>query len=242
MTATTTTDRLTLRITGGRPLHGTTTVQGSKNIALHLYAAAILADQPLVLTGAPAILDTGVCAEILHRTGTRAAISDGEFETRPADSYFPVVPDDLGRCIRTTPVIAAALLARSGKVTFPLPGGDAFCSRYIDLHLAAMEAAGADVEVRRPSSDRASNRRSPSPPTSWPAPVSVSPGRARKLCMSPAPTTSPGASSRSRPTVLRPPPWRSAPRSPAGPYTSTASRPTASRRAWYRCSPTPGSS
>ncbi|MFD7826993.1 hypothetical protein [Kitasatospora sp. NPDC059803] len=58
-------------------------------------------------------------------------------------------PDGLGRCIRTTAVIAAALLARSGKVTFPLPGGDAFCARYIDLHLAAMEAAGADAEVNR---------------------------------------------------------------------------------------------
>ncbi|MEV8323310.1 UDP-N-acetylglucosamine 1-carboxyvinyltransferase [Kitasatospora sp. NPDC056731] len=149
MTATTTPDRLTLRITGGHPLHGTTIVQGSKNIALHLYAAAILADQPLTLTGTPAILDTGVCAEILHRTGTRATIAEGEFETRPADSYFPVIPDGLGRCIRTTAVIASALLARSGKVTFPLPGGDAFCARYIDLHLAAMEAAGADVEVNR---------------------------------------------------------------------------------------------
>ncbi|MFF4927122.1 UDP-N-acetylglucosamine 1-carboxyvinyltransferase [Kitasatospora sp. NPDC001261] len=149
MTATTTSDRLTLRITGGRPLHGSTTVQGSKNIALHLYAAAILADQPLTLTGAPAILDTGVCAEILHRTGTHATVTDGEFETRPADSYFPVIPDDLGRRIRTTAVMAAALLTRCGKVTFPLPGGDAFCARYIDLHLAAMEAAGADVEVNR---------------------------------------------------------------------------------------------
>ncbi|WP_030247568.1 UDP-N-acetylglucosamine 1-carboxyvinyltransferase [Streptomyces sp. NRRL S-350] len=149
MTATTTTDRLALRITGGHPLHGTATVQGSKNIALHLYAAAILADQPLTLTGAPAILDIGVCAEILHRTGTRATITDGEFETRPADSYFPVIPDDLGRRIRTTAVMAAALLTRTGKVTFPLPGGDAFCARYIDLHLAAMEAAGAEVEVGR---------------------------------------------------------------------------------------------
>ncbi|MFJ4185483.1 UDP-N-acetylglucosamine 1-carboxyvinyltransferase [Kitasatospora sp. NPDC089509] len=149
MTDTATTSRLVLRITGGHPLHGSTTVQGSKNIALHLYAAAILADQPLTLTGAPAILDTGVCAEILHRTGTRATVTDGEFETRPADSYFPVIPDDLGRRIRTTAVMGGALLARSGKVTFPTPGGDAFCARHIDRHLAAMEAAGAAVEVSR---------------------------------------------------------------------------------------------
>ncbi|MFD7902965.1 UDP-N-acetylglucosamine 1-carboxyvinyltransferase [Kitasatospora sp. NPDC059747] len=149
MTTTTTTGRLALRITGGHPLHGSTTIQGSKNIALHLYAATILADQPLTLTGSPAILDTGVCAEILHRTGTRATITGDEFETRPADSYFPVIPDDLGRRIRTTAVMAAALLTRTGKVALPLPGGDAFCARYIDLHLAAMEAPGAKVRVDR---------------------------------------------------------------------------------------------
>ncbi|MFD5084240.1 UDP-N-acetylglucosamine 1-carboxyvinyltransferase [Kitasatospora sp. NPDC058406] len=144
-----TTDERTVYITGGRPLTGTATVQGSKNIALHLYAAAILADDPLTLVGAPEILDTGVVADILHRTGTRTTVVGTEFTTRPADSYFPVVPDDLGRRIRTTAVMAGALLARAGKVTFPVPGGDAFCARYIDRHLAAMAAAGAEVEVDR---------------------------------------------------------------------------------------------
>ncbi|WP_328966348.1 hypothetical protein [Streptomyces sp. NBC_00239] len=43
-------------------------MQGSKNIALHLYAAALLADTEPVLHQAPAILDTGVCAQILTRT------------------------------------------------------------------------------------------------------------------------------------------------------------------------------
>lgn len=148
-TDTTRSDERAVRITGGHRLVGTVTVQGSKNIALHLYAAAILADEPLALVGAPEILDTGVVADILHRTGTRAAVNGDEFATRPAGSYFPVIPDDLGRRIRTTAVMGAALLARSGKVTFPLPGGDAFCARYIDRHLAAMEAAGAEVKVAR---------------------------------------------------------------------------------------------
>ncbi|MFG2692717.1 UDP-N-acetylglucosamine 1-carboxyvinyltransferase [Kitasatospora sp. NPDC048407] len=147
ITGTTMTDQLAVQITGGRRLTGSTTVQGSKNIALHLYAAAILADAPLVLHGAPAILDTGVVAEILNRTGTPTAVAGEEFTTRPATSYLPVVPDDLGRRIRTTPVLGGALLTRAGQVTFPTPGGDAFCVRRIDRHLAAMEAAGAAVEV-----------------------------------------------------------------------------------------------
>lgn len=148
-TDTTTTDERAVRITGGRLLTGTTTVQGSKNIALHLYAAALLADEPLTLLGAPEILDTGVVADVLRRTGTPTTVVGSEFATRPAGSYVPVVPDDLGRRIRTTAVMAGALLARAGKVTFPLPGGDAFCARYIDRHLASMEAAGAEMEVGR---------------------------------------------------------------------------------------------
>ncbi len=146
-TAMPTADHQAVHITGGRVLNGTVPVQGSKNIALHLYAAAQLADEPLTLTGAPEILDTGVCAEILNHTGTPAKVAGGRFETSPAEGWYPVIPERLGRRIRTTAVMAAALLSRAGEVTFPTPGGDAFCRRLIDRHLAAMEAAGANVVV-----------------------------------------------------------------------------------------------
>ena len=136
-----------VRITGGTLLNGTVPVQGSKNIALHLYAAAQLVNEPLTLTGVPEILDTGVCAEILNHTGTPTKLTGDLFETAPGDACNPVIPDGLGRRIRTTAVMAAALLARAGEVTFPTPGGDAFCRRLIDRHLAAMEAAGAKLDV-----------------------------------------------------------------------------------------------
>ncbi|MEV7417700.1 UDP-N-acetylglucosamine 1-carboxyvinyltransferase [Streptomyces sp. NPDC089919] len=136
-----------LHVTGGHRLEGTASVQGSKNIALHLYAAALLTDEPLTLTGVPHILDTQICAQILTHTGTRAHIAGDHFEVAPAAAWHPVIPDHLGGRIRTTAVMAAALLARAGHVRFPLPGGDAFCHRLIDRHLAAMEAAGATVDV-----------------------------------------------------------------------------------------------
>ncbi|MCB5170133.1 UDP-N-acetylglucosamine 1-carboxyvinyltransferase [Streptomyces bambusae] len=141
------TDTRAIRITGGHRLEGTASVQGSKNVALHLYAASVLADEPLTLTGIPQILDTQVCAEILNRTGTPAAIAGDRFETRPAAAWDSVIPDEAGRRIRTTAVMAAGVLARVGRVRFPLPGGDAFCHRRIDRHLAAMEAAGARMDV-----------------------------------------------------------------------------------------------
>ncbi|MFF2403477.1 UDP-N-acetylglucosamine 1-carboxyvinyltransferase [Streptomyces goshikiensis] len=141
------TDTRAIRITGGHRLQGTTSVQGSKNIALHLYASALLADEPLTLTGIPHILDTQVCSEILTRTGTPTRIVGDRFETAPATAWHPAVPDELGGRIRTTAVLAAGLLARAGRVRFPLPGGDAFCHRLIDRHLAAMEAAGATLDI-----------------------------------------------------------------------------------------------
>ncbi|MGW1769348.1 UDP-N-acetylglucosamine 1-carboxyvinyltransferase [Streptomyces sp. NPDC002073] len=141
------TDTRAIRVTGGRRLEGTASVQGSKNIALHLYAAALLVDEPLALSGIPHILDTQVCAEILTRTGTPTQIVGDRFETLPAATWHPVIPDQLGRRIRTTAVMAAGLLARAGQVVFPLPGGDAFCHRLIDRHLAAMEAAGATLNI-----------------------------------------------------------------------------------------------
>ncbi|MCX5078921.1 UDP-N-acetylglucosamine 1-carboxyvinyltransferase [Streptomyces sp. NBC_00424] len=141
------TNRRIITIIGEAPLAGRITVQGSKNIALHLYAAALLADTPLVLHHAPDILDTGVCADILTHTGTHTVVYDGDFTVIPAPTLRPVVHHDLGARVRTTAVLAAAVLARTGEVDFPVPGGDAFCPRLIDRHLAAMEAAGARVTV-----------------------------------------------------------------------------------------------
>ncbi|WP_416971999.1 UDP-N-acetylglucosamine 1-carboxyvinyltransferase [Streptomyces sp. 4F14] len=134
-----------VQVTGGRPLSGRITVQGSKNIALHLYAASLLTDTPLDLNGAPDIIDTGICLEILRRAGAEAAYRDGHFTVSPAHRIRPVIDAGLGGQVRTTAVLAAALLACAGQVTFPYPGGDAFCPRLIDRHLAAMQAAGAEV-------------------------------------------------------------------------------------------------
>ncbi len=139
--------RTLVQVTGGQRLAGRVQVQGSKNIALHLYAAALAADTSTVLHNCPAILDTEVCAQIAWRAGISVTTGQGRFEVTHAQNPEPVIDPELGRRIRTTVVLAAALLARTGRVAFPQPGGDAFCARLIDRHLAAMQAAGADIEA-----------------------------------------------------------------------------------------------
>jgi UDP-N-acetylglucosamine 1-carboxyvinyltransferase len=138
-------DTALVRVTGGRPLSGRIPVQGSKNIALHLYAASLLADAPVTLSAAPDIIDTQVCAQILRHIGAQVEVTGGRFAVIPPRDLWPVVHAELGRRVRTTVVLAAAVLARTGQVAFPWPGGDAFCPRLIDRHVAAMRAAGAEV-------------------------------------------------------------------------------------------------
>lgn len=138
-------DRTCVHVTGGHPLSGRVPIQGSKNIALHLYAATLLADAPVTLAAAPDIIDTGVCAQILRHAGVHAEVEESRFVVTPASEVHPVIHPELGRRVRTTVVLAAAVLARTGQVAFPYPGGDAFCPRLIDRHIAAMRAAGAEV-------------------------------------------------------------------------------------------------
>jgi UDP-N-acetylglucosamine 1-carboxyvinyltransferase len=137
-----------LKVTGGRPLRGRYRVQGSKNASLHLLAAALLADAPVVLRRAPDIVDLFVYERLLRHAGWHAEMdgSRSRFTLGPAQQIRPEVHAVLGGLVRTTPVLAAALLARTGHVTWPRAGGDSFCERPTDRHSAVMRAAGAVVE------------------------------------------------------------------------------------------------
>ncbi|MFI7110368.1 UDP-N-acetylglucosamine 1-carboxyvinyltransferase [Nonomuraea sp. NPDC050227] len=136
-----------LLVSGGRPLHGRCLVQGSKNIALHLYAASLLIPDVVELSNAPDIIDTHVCAELLRSLGADADYADQTLRTKAAGKISSVIPAELGGRIRPTACFGAAVLVRAGRVAFPLPGGDAFCDRPIDRHLAVMASAGADITL-----------------------------------------------------------------------------------------------
>ncbi|WP_369228508.1 hypothetical protein AB5J52_48575 (plasmid) [Streptomyces sp. R39] len=137
-------------MSGGRPLHGTYQVQGSKNATLHLLAAALLADAPVVVRRAPDIVDLVIYERLLRHAGWQAqmdpkhSVFSLEATSRLRFEVHPV----LGSLIRTAPVLAAALLARTGRVTWPRrAGGCAFCPRPTDRHEAVMRASGAVLET-----------------------------------------------------------------------------------------------
>ncbi|WP_405814677.1 hypothetical protein OG241_08765 [Streptomyces sp. NBC_01390] len=139
-----------VKVSGEHTLRGRYQVQGSKNATLHLLAAALLADAPVTVRGAPDIVDLVVYELLLQHAGWHVerdrARSTFSFEPRGGLRYE--VHLGLGGLVRTTPVLAAALLARTGRVTWPRHvGGDAFCPRPVDRHEAVMRAAGAVLET-----------------------------------------------------------------------------------------------
>lgn len=137
-----------LHVTGGRPLAGSVTPQGSKGTAVLLYAAALSCAASVRLENVPAISDTSAFLLLAEKLGYRTGRDQNAIDIHPdSGAACSTIDEELGRSIRVTASIAAAVLANTGRVEFPFPGGDAFCARPIDRHLEAMRAAGASVEV-----------------------------------------------------------------------------------------------
>ena len=140
-------DRLVVRRSG--PLSGRVRVPGAKNSVLKLMAAAILADGTTRLTNVPDIADVGIMADLLDAIGIRAErVKPGVVELSHAGRLVPVAPYDLVERIRASIVVLGPLLARFGRASVSLPGGDDFGSRPIDMHLRGLEALGAEFEIR----------------------------------------------------------------------------------------------
>jgi UDP-N-acetylglucosamine 1-carboxyvinyltransferase len=131
---------------GGGRLTGSVRVQGSKNAALALCSAALLAEGRTTIRNVPSIVDVDIFMQIAAELGYRTAYDGGDLEVSEGDRPTAEIPGELGGRIRATACFAASVLARRGRVRFPLPGGDRFCERPIDRHLTAMRLAGAEIE------------------------------------------------------------------------------------------------
>jgi len=135
-------------IDGGIPLNGTIKVSGNKNAALPCIAAALLTDEPVVLRNIPDIEDVRVMLEVFTALG-------GEVESPQTNVYklhirnikSPEIPEEQARKIRASILFAGPLLARTGKVVLPPPGGDVIGRRRLDTHFLALTELGAKVRV-----------------------------------------------------------------------------------------------
>lgn len=139
------------RVRGGHPLNGTIRPQGNKNEALPVLAAACLTDQPMRFENLPDIEDARQMIEILRAIGVEVRYPvDGRFDTvelRATSNPQSDIPLALSSLLRGSVTLAGPLLARTGRVFLPRPGGDRIGRRRLDTHVLALQALGARVKV-----------------------------------------------------------------------------------------------
>ncbi|KKL04834.1 hypothetical protein LCGC14_2612090, partial [marine sediment metagenome] len=125
-------------------------IAGAKNACLALMPATLLSDEPLTLTNAPRLSDIATMTALLRSLGAEVtsmqsgqvlAMSSHELTSQRAD--YEIV-----RKMRASILVLGPLLARFGHAEVSLPGGCAIGARPVDLHLRALEALGAELELR----------------------------------------------------------------------------------------------
>ena len=135
-----------LKIDGGVPLTGEIAISGAKNAALPLMAAGLVTDGTLRLTNVPDLVDTRSMEVLLSNHGL-AVERDDDVVTMSGDVTNVDAPYDLVRKMRASILVLGPLLARHGQARVSLPGGCAIGTRPVDLHIRAMQALGAIVEL-----------------------------------------------------------------------------------------------
>lgn len=144
-------------ITGGVPLHGEVRCSGSKNAALPIMAAAILASEPVQIEAVPYLADVHTQARVLRHLGLSVVTTTGhglvdenvcQAMTLETVDPTPVrAPEGLVRRMRASFCVLGPLLARRGRAIVPLPGGCNIGNRPVDLHLKGLAALGASIRL-----------------------------------------------------------------------------------------------
>ena len=136
-------------IRGGVPLRGSVTISGSKNAALPLLCACVLAEDKCRIENLPNIEDINRLLEILSMLGAGIErISDSIIEIDPSTINGRIVTPEMASKLRASYHMLGALLARFGEVEITQPGGCRIGQRPMDFHIKGMRALGAEVSER----------------------------------------------------------------------------------------------
>jgi len=123
-------------------------VSGSKNAALPIMAAAILAEGPVRLQGVPRLADVATLSLVLRSLGLRVEhTADGDLRLETIDPEPVRAEYELVRRMRASFCVLGPLLARRGRAVVPLPGGCNIGHRPVDLHLKGLAALGAELKI-----------------------------------------------------------------------------------------------
>ncbi|WP_136685991.1 UDP-N-acetylglucosamine 1-carboxyvinyltransferase [Falsirhodobacter xinxiangensis] len=137
-------------VRGNGPLKGQIPIAGAKNACLTLMPATLLTEEPLTLTNAPRLSDIRTMTQLLGSLGAEvAALQGGQVLAMSSHNLTSQHADyDIVRKMRASILVLGPLLARFGQAEVSLPGGCAIGARPVDLHLKALEAMGAELDLR----------------------------------------------------------------------------------------------
>lgn len=135
-----------LEIAGGAPLHGSISIQGSKNGVLPVLAACMLGEGLCVIENCPAIGDVRDTLEIMRRLGCRISREGSTVCIDPSEAEGCLVDEETAVRIRSSILFLGALLGKMGKAMLPQPGGCAIGKRPVDLHLEALASLGVEFQ------------------------------------------------------------------------------------------------
>jgi len=137
-----------LEITGGERLSGEVRISGAKNAALPILAAALLAEGPVLLENVPHLNDVTTTVKLLRRMGVEIIFHDGthlEIDTANISEFL--APYELVKTMRASILVLGPLLSRFGRADVSLPGGCAIGARPVNLHVAGLQAMGAEIAI-----------------------------------------------------------------------------------------------
>src|SRR5512134_2872054 len=137
-----------LQIRGGVPLAGEVRISGAKNATLPILAAALLADAPVTIGNVPHLHDVTTMIELLGRLGASVTIDERlRIEVDPRTTRETFAPYELVKTMRAAILVLGPLVARYGSADVSLPGGCAIGARPVNIHVAGLQAMGAEVHI-----------------------------------------------------------------------------------------------
>src|SRR6201998_2764082 len=137
-----------LQIHGGVALEGEVRISGAKNATLPILAAALLAEDPVVVANVPHLRDVTTTVELLGRMGATVTIDERmRIEVDASTLRECFAPYDLVKTMRASILVLGPLLARYGRADVSLPGGCAIGTRPVNIHVAGLQSLGAAIHI-----------------------------------------------------------------------------------------------
>ena len=133
-------------IKGGNKIDGEVQISGSKNAALPIIAATVLIKGKTILYNVPNIQDVQTMFEIIRNIGGKVQKKNNKVIIDTSKIHTYEIPEELMRKMRSSVILAGAIIGKYHKANFSYPGGCEIGSRPIDLHLKGFEKLGINIK------------------------------------------------------------------------------------------------